>query len=365
MACTAYAPPAPAGARLGPVRQDTPWTVYLGTARHDVSAAETLSADPRPLWHTAVGHAVRGGAAFGETVMAVGTVERQVVLLDRATGQVLWKSRLKGTVHGGPLLDGDRVYVATEESPEGRVYALSLRDGRQLWSTRTGGVAAPLALAGDTLYAASDRGILFRLGTDGGKIAWRRQLSGAPRAGAVPTPAGIAVATTSDTLFLVAAGTGEIAQRLALPGSVLDAPALDSSRTRLYLGTTGGHVLAVGLPDLTVAWDVTAGDAVYGAPALARDTVFALTRDGTLWLIPRAGVGARSVPLGIVCTAGPTPLGHGVLAGSVSGEVVLVDPASGGIIWRVQIDGPIETPPLVRDGQLVVIGGHGDIHVYR
>jgi outer membrane protein assembly factor BamB len=314
--------------------------VYLGTARHDVSAAETLNADPRPLWHTTVGHAVRGGAAFGETVMAVGTVDRQVVLLERATGQVLWKSRLKGTVRGGPLLDEDRVYVATEESPEGRVYALSLRDGRQLWSTRTGGVAAPLAVAGDTLY-------------------------GAPRASPVPTPAGIAVATTSDSLFLVAAGTGEIAQRLGLPGSALDAPALDSSLTRLYLGTTGGHVLAVGLPDLTVAWDFTARDAVYGSPALARDTVFALARDGTLWLIPREGVGARSVPLGIVCTAGPTPLGHGVLAGSVSGEVVLVDPASGAILWRVQIDGPIETPPLVRDRQLVVIGGHGDIHVYR
>ncbi len=295
-------------------------------------------------------------------------MDRQVVLLDRPTGQVLWRTRVQGTVRAGPLLDGDRLYVATEASPEGRVYALNLHDGHTLWSARTGGVAAPLALAGDTLYAGTEAGTLLRLGTADGKIAWRRQLPGAVRAGPVPTPAGVAVATTTDSLFLVAPGTGEVRQRLALPGggAVLATPALDSGAGRLYVGTTGGHVLAIALPALTMAWDFTAGDAVYGALAVARDTVFALARDGTLWLIPRDGpAGARSIALGIVCTAGPTPLGHGVLAGGVSGEVVLVNPDSGGISWRVQLDGPIEAPPLVRNRELVVIGGRGDIRTYR
>jgi len=49
----------------------------------------------------------------------------------------------------------------------------------------------------------------------------------------------------------------------------------------------------------------------------------------------------------------------------VSGEVLLVDPGPGSIRWRVQLDGPIEEPPLVRDRQLVVISGRGDIHAYR
>ena len=115
-----------------------------------------------------------------------------------------------------------------------------------------------------------------------------------------------------------------------------------------------------------VIWDVDAGDAIFGAPALARDTVYVLTRDGNLWLIPRAGAaGARSLRLDIVATAGPTPLARGILAASVSGEIVLVDPATGVIGWRVQLDGPIEQPPLVRDGDLVVVGGRGDIHTYR
>ena len=362
IACTAYSP----AAKLAPERQETPWTAYLGTPQHDASAAETLSADPRPRWRARVGRAVRGCPAVGDAIIAVGTVDRQVVLLDRATGQVLWRTRLRGTIRAGPLLDRDRLYAGTEASPDGRVYALHLKDGRVLWETRTGSVEASLALDHDTLFAATEEGVVLRLATADGKVVWRRQLPGAVRAPPVPTPDGLAVATTADTLFLLDRATGAVRRRLATAGAVLGGPALGPEGKTLYLGTAGGHVTAVELPRLSVTWDVDAGDAVFGAPAVSRDTVYVLTRNGMLWLISRAGAaGARSLPLHIVATAGPTPLARGVLAASVSGEVVLVDPASGAIEWRVQLDGPIEQPPLVRGGDLVVVGGRGDIHTYR
>jgi hypothetical protein len=49
----------------------------------------------------------------------------------------------------------------------------------------------------------------------------------------------------------------------------------------------------------------------------------------------------------------------------VSGEVLLVDRVTGTIHWRAQVGGPIEEPPLVRDRQLVVVAGRGNIHTYR
>jgi PQQ-like domain len=108
---------------------------------------------------------------------------------------------------------------------------------------------------------------------------------------------------------------------------------------------------------------------VYGAPALARDTLYVVARDGRLWRIPVADPdAATSHALGIVATAGPTPLapGAGVLVGSVSGEVLLVNGgAESPILWRAQVTGPIEEPPLVQGRQLVVVAGHGDIHAYR
>ena len=147
---------------------------------------------------------------------------------------------------------------------------------------------------------------------------------------------------------------------------MLATPATDGRR--VYLGTTSGRIVAVDLATWTVSWDRAAGDAVFGAPALMGDTLFVLARDGRLWVIPvDAPDGATSHTLDIVATAGPTPLapGAGVLVGSVGGEVLLVDPASGAIRWRAQVAGPIEEPPLVRDRQLVVVAGRGNIHTYR
>jgi outer membrane protein assembly factor BamB len=134
----------------------------------------------------------------------------------------------------------------------------------------------------------------------------------------------------------------------------------------VYLGTMNGRIIAVNLASWTIAWDRAAGDAVYGAPALVGDTLFVLARDGRLWLIPiQMPDAATSHTLDIVASAGPTPLASGVLVGSVSGELLLVDPATGAIRWRAQVAGPIEEPPLVRDRQVVVVAGRGNIHTYR
>ncbi|HXH62976.1 MAG TPA: PQQ-binding-like beta-propeller repeat protein, partial [Gemmatimonadales bacterium] len=141
--------------RFGPDRQHTAWTAYLGTPRHDVSATESLAGPPTPGWRTRVGRAISGAPAIGETVIALGTSDRLAVLVGRDSGHVLWQQRLGGTIHGGPLLAGDRLYFASEQSPDARVYALGLRTGDRIWSTRTGSIEAPLAFDGERLYAAT------------------------------------------------------------------------------------------------------------------------------------------------------------------------------------------------------------------
>jgi len=323
-----------------------------------------LNQDPRPLWRATVGRGVRGSPAIGETILAVGTADRHVALIDRASGEVLWRKRVDGTMRAGPLLDDDRLYAATEGRMEGRVYALRLRDGTELWRTRLGSIVAPPAFDGGGVYAGTETGTVARLDAETGKVAWRRDLPGAIRAGPVPTPAGVAAATTADTLYLLDRVTGAIRARRATPGTILGTPATDGQR--LYAGTMTGTVIAVALPDLTIEWEHAAGDAVYGAPALTGDTLYVLARDGRLWIIPvREPAQARSHALGIVATAGPTPLVPGVLVGSVSGEVLLVDRVTGTILWRAEVTAPVEEPPLVQGRQVVVVGGRGNIHAYR
>jgi outer membrane protein assembly factor BamB len=350
-------------ARSGPDRVDPAWGVYLGSPRHDGSARESLLVEPQTVWKRDAGRAVPGSPAITAGVIAVGTSDRAVVLMDRANGQILWRRHVPGPVAGGPLLADKLLYVATQAVPTGRVLALHVRTGKTVWQTSTGGVTAPLAFSGGLVIAATDAGNVVALDGTNGAERWRQPLRLAVRAAPVPTPAGIAVATIGDTLYLLDPRSGAITNRLVTPGSVLGTPATDGRR--IYFATTQGRVQAITVPALAVLWETSVQDAVYGAPALVGDTLYVMNAAGTLWRIPvDQPHAARSVPLHFAATAGPTPLADGVLVVGVSGEVMCLG-GDDSVRWRLRRAGPMAEPPLVRDQQLVLVDGDGIVEVLR
>jgi len=350
--------------RVGPDHDPAGWRTYLGAPRHDASAAESLAAAPLRAWRTGAGRSVRGGVAIGDSVIVVGTADRTVVLLERDQGRVLWRRRVPGTVAGGPLLDGHRVFVATQATPKGRILALRLRTGATLWAAASEGVSAPLALTDSLLVAVSDAGLVQALDASTGAPVWQRSVRRAARAAPVPVAGGIAVATIGDSLYFLDTATGTVRARLATPGTILGTPVTDGRF--LYCATTAGRLLAVAVPDLTVAWDRPLGDAVYGAPALVRDSLYLVTANGTLWRIPvEAPELARATALRVPATAGPTLVAGGILIGATSGEVLLLDAATDSIRWRMHVRGPIQEPPIVRDRQLILVSGGGAVEAFQ
>ena len=352
--------------RHGPASQPVTWPVYLGSPAHDLSATARIGAAPQPGWHSNPGREIRGAPAAGKGVLAVGTTDKLVVLLGTDSGQVLWDHRVSGTIRGGPLLTDSLVYVATEESPTGRVYALQMRTGKVAWDTKTGGVAAAMSLTKDRLFAGTESGIVMALDPDTGGVLWRQRLTGAVRAAPIPTAAGLVVITTSDSLYLLDPATGTVRRRASAPGPVIATPAV--AGTRVYLGTLTGILAAVDPATLETIWTRQVGAAIYGAPAIARDTLFALTRAGRLVTVPVAEpppATLHSVDLDLVTVAGPTPLANGVLVADVGGVVRCVDAGTGAEQWRVSLTGRIDEPALVWEGLLIVVGSRGQVVSYK
>ena len=350
--------------RHGPASQPVTWPVYLGSPAHDRSATARIDATPQLAWHASPGREIRGAPAAGKGVLAVGTTDKLVVLLGTDSGQVLWDHRVSGTIRSGPLLTDSLVYVATEESPSGRVYALQMRTGKVAWDTKTGGVAAALSLTRDRLFAGTESGMVLALDPDTGGILWRRRLTGAVRAAPVPTSAGLVVITTSDSLYLLDPATGAVRRRSGAPGPVLATPAADSAH--IYLGTVTGILAEVDPATLDTVWTRNLGAGIYGAPALARDTLYALTRTGLLVSVPLATPAApHQVDLNLVAVAGPTPLANGVVVADVGGVVRCVDPGTGAEHWRVTVPGRIDEPALVWEGRLILIGSRGQVVSYK
>ncbi len=351
--------------RPAPVSQAADWRAYLGsnTRAPRGAAGDSLPADPQVAWRRALPRGIAGAPALTEDVVAVSQVDRHVVLLDRATGTLLWSRGFASNLGSGPLVDYDRVYVATQ-TEFGEIAALALRDGKPLWKVRFGDAAAPLAQRTDRLFAATTDGSVAALSTTTGGRMWRRQLSGAVRAAPLVTVSGVFVATADDSLYLLDPASGDVRARRPTGGAVLAAPALADSL--LVFGTAAGRLEACDTATLVARWSVETGGTVVGSVAVRADTVWAMTGDGQLWAVPVAApAAARHVALGLVPRAGPTPVRGGVLVTSTDGTVALVDPATGERRWSAKLRPPVVEPALVGRGDLLAVSERGEVVLWR
>ena len=336
---------------------------FLRVASRAPALEETIDSAPEQIWKVAAGRGTLGQVALGERVVAVASVDRWIYLLDARTGKPYWRYRGEAPFATGPLIGYGRVFAATG-SQEGRVAAVNLYTGKRRWSTRVGDVSAPLVLADTTVYGATQSGTLFALRSGNGKPRWVRRV--APIRSS-PLVAGdrLAAVTLADTLLVLDRWTGRPLVRAALPAGTASPLALVDDTTAALASPTGG-VMLVTLTSGVVRWRQPVPTPIFGAPVVARDTVFALSNDCTLWAIPVAApASADSAALGCVAVAPPVLTRGGVLVATVGGELLYFDRSARRRIWTRTVRGELRQPPSLRHGQIVVAPTVGDVVSFR
>jgi outer membrane protein assembly factor BamB len=294
----------------------------------------------------------------------MGGSDRHVVAVDLATGRTRWSHRLAGPLVGGVLRAGQVVYAATDR-PGGRVHALQTISGNELWSTPTGYVEAPLALAGDRLIVLNRVGEILAVDTAGGRVLWRRHLP-SQRVGPLLLRNGLVLVSSFDSLYLVQPQDGRVVRRRRSPGTVVSGWLNDDGT--LITGT--GDSLVVGLdPDsLTVRWEARLDGPLLTAPAIRGDTVYCVTQLGALYRVLGDTVpevtrlsDTRWAATGALALFGPW-----ALVGGAEGRLRAFRLDSGIEAWTAQLGRPLELAPLVLgDSGLLALGGRGDLHRMR
>jgi len=148
----------------------------------------------------------------------------KVFAVDARTRGTLW-AKERTTVHRFPYRFGGAVFMAGE----GRVAALSARDGTQLWVTdtpRKARMMAPLQAVGDALIVLGewDDDTVYGLHRETGKILWQARVTGYPRSSALWGEDKLLASTNAGMVSAINARTGHVLAERPLGVTGMEAP---------------------------------------------------------------------------------------------------------------------------------------------
>ncbi len=285
-------------------------------------------------------------------------IDRRVVAVDLAEGSLRWAYRLDGPALSGVLLHYDTL-ISASERPGGEVVALRPATGRRAWKRRVGWVGAPLALIGDVVVAQTRSKGTWGLDASNGDTKWRLPQGGG-RTSALPGGAGTAIFGTLDSLYRVDIVTGKVQVRVPAPGSFV-ADWVASNRG-IVAGTGEGELLLLDPGTLLPLWRHPLDGAVLVSPFVNGDTIWTVTQANTLWRSDLVTGATRRVLVHPTPITAPVSRWDGaLLVGDAKGILTAYEP-EGQLRWRLAVGKPVEVAPISYDGDLLVLGGRGDLH---
>jgi outer membrane protein assembly factor BamB len=310
--------------------------------------------------------------------------------------KLLWRLQDIGDGYSTPSVAGPRLYLMSNRGMDNEfVQALSVEDGKTIWTTRVGNVGNPdqqpnfpmarstPTLDGDLLYAFGSDGDLACLETATGKILWqknvRKEFGGVPGTWAYsesPLIDGNAVIVTPGgaeaTMVALDKKTGDVIWECAVPGGdaagYASAIVVQAAGHRQYVQFLDKGVVGVdadtgqflwrwdepGKSPANIPTPVADGDRVYAAKARIGGGLIRLKA-------AEDGVDAEEVYFkrGLPFSVGGAVLKDGYLYGTTDGGMVAVEFQTGQVAW--QAEGIGAGSVMLADGRLYVHGENGDL----
>jgi Ca-activated chloride channel family protein len=263
-------------------------------------------------------------------------------VLDGATGKKLWFKYLGDPTLSQPSVADGLVFASHPSAAGQKLSAYRLRDGHEVWSRAIDAelLAAPI-LHGDSLYAATLTGRLYRMRRADGRRLW----SQAVHATSAPWVQGgelylgradggreVTVAMAADDGRTLRQGAAHVAPWLAdVPRDMNDWPKV--------WGFEGSRpVLAGGVLYQAIGNELAALDPTTLAPSWSR-----------------TGTGAKR-GLGAVAVAGPQ-----VVVATRAGEVYGIDIDTGYTLWAYALGTPVFAQPIIARGWVYVTTADGQV----
>jgi len=292
----------------------------------------------REIWRNKLGMELSAGPGVGENHVVVVAREGIAIVLDASTGEEVWRKSVDGESLARPLIRGEVVVVQTIDN---RIQAMSIFDGRQLWSLEQTtpsltmrGSADPV-LVSTTVIGGFDNGRLIAMDLDTGDVAWESLLSPPTGRSDLDRLSDIdgSIAVVGQDIYAVGY-QGRLAAVASESGQVLWSREISSYEgvsadwSSVYTTTDNGEIVAFAKRDGVEAW---------------RNSDL-LRREPTL----------------------PTPFHTSVAIGDLEGYVHFLSNLNGNAVARIKMGGgAISNAPVAIANRLYVQNDAGSLAAYE
>lgn len=290
------------------------------------------------LWRVQTKLHLSGGPGVGAGMVAVGSSEGDIVVLNAADGTERWRTRVSGEVLAAPAISETAVVVRTVD---GRLHGLNPADGKDLWLNEQNvprlslrGTAPPVIVS-DAVLCGFDNGKVVSVNIADGSVLWETPV--APSRGR----------TELERLVDIDSAVQVIGKDVFVVGFQGRAAmlALESGQIWWSRDVSSERGLAVG------------NDLIYIANANG-DLTALKRRDGaSVWeqkALHRRGL------------SGPALDGPTVVVADYQGYVHWLDAATGELLARVKTDGKrVSNAPLVVDDKVFVQTDGGQLSAFK
>jgi outer membrane protein assembly factor BamB len=148
--------------------------IYFTSMDHSLYAVNKNNGSK--LWSVELGAASVGTPSLSEDgKVYLGTLEKEMLAVDAASGRILWRTPTDSAIWSGPAVNADGVYFG---DLSGKFYALNPETGAILWSAQPDGAIVGTPVITETgLVFGTESGSLVNLDFSGSQV-WKREIGG-------------------------------------------------------------------------------------------------------------------------------------------------------------------------------------------
>jgi outer membrane protein assembly factor BamB len=207
----------------------------------------------------------------------------RVLALSMRDGDVVWSKGLRAGSESSPIVFGKSLYLGDQA---GNVYSLNAANGHVNWTYHASGpVKGGPAYANGKLYFGDYTGRAYCVNASTGHRVWAVSTSGANfgfgSGNFYSTPAvaygRVYMGNTDGFVYSFAAGTGQLAWKTATGAYVYSSPAVATVPglgPTVYIGSYDGYFYAFNARSGSVRWRHRAGGKISGSPTIVNKVVY-------------------------------------------------------------------------------------------